>query len=148
VVAYGLEGAWPLVEGIGLWQIWAMELGLAEWQDDLITWAYAERQDASTVRLPAAYAELCRDHRLWMSRPTLIGIPLDCNDSDASAARALVLRDGPNRLALGEPKERQSTHYRTRNLDYDLSLRQGRILYQATVVDYIVATYGREHLPT
>lgn len=145
--AYGLDSAWPLVEGIGLWQIWAMDLGLSEWQDDLIRWAYAERQDAPTVRLPAAYAELCMAHRLWLSRPTLIGIPLDCNDSDTSAARALVLRDSPNRLALGEPTERLSAYYRTRDLDYDLALRQGRILYQATVVDYIVATYGREHLP-
>lgn len=147
VAQHGIKESWPSMAAVSLWEIWAMEMSLAEWREEVMQWVYGEIVGAANdaeVELPARYDEFCAAHAIWMTTPIVIGIPLNCNsDGDQSAKHNSTLlhglrEDTPTRL------EGVTLHYTAQNPYF---VRLGNILMVYTVVDYAVTTYGRERLP-
>jgi hypothetical protein len=141
---------WPLLRGLYLWQLWDLDIPLAQWRQELVKWLYIDLPLATTERqsvLPARYTDLCAMHRLWMLSPTMVGIPLECSTSDAViwSSRRLVMdgrRTSLNHISV--PLVAGENQYYTKTDDpYHFSTT----VLVATLIEYAVATYGYEQLP-
>lgn len=149
-VTYGLKPAWrPMRKGLFLWQLWNLDLPLAVWREEVVKWLY---QDAPTtsptqlVRLPTRYAALCTAHTLWMAHPVQIGIPFGCNELEQQASSIWWQFVPPTHLAqLAVPVLPNAYGEPVRATD--LVTYPGQTVVLATLIDYAVATYGRERLP-
>lgn len=142
----------PLLNGLYLWQVWDMALPLSAWRDEVVKWIYHDRP-TTTLRLPAHYPALCTAHKLWMSSPVQIHIPLRCVDQAHEEAYSTFLKisrwyslDPPTRLKqLALPvradayPEGVTVPRQADNTDQPIAL--------AMLMDYAVVTYGRERLP-
>ena len=146
-----LASTWqPLLQGLRLWQLWDLDLPLATWREPVVQWIYQELPGAvgEAVVLPKDYTNFCATHTLWLSSPMQIGIPLLCTELDEAAWYAavwgtpsplthlnqLTIPDVQAQVTSESPApERQSPH--------------GQTIALATLIDYAVATYGRERLP-
>lgn len=141
----------PMLAGLRLWQLWDLQLPLARGRTDLVRWIYVDLPTATpgnTLPLPTTYAELCANYTLWMVHPAQLGIPLLCTNLDNSPWHfpRQLLRYPPRRLPwlnaaifLDENVDAQG---RTRAISHP-----GDTIALAALVDYAVATYGRERLP-
>jgi hypothetical protein len=149
---YAIRAPWqPLLDGLRLWQVWDLDLPLAAWQEEVVTWVYADlptTRPGQTVVLPARYKALCAAHHLWLPSPVQIEIPLLCAKL---AWEDLLLSpwgwyDPLTRLAqLGVPL--RPGKYREEPDSLRLVRHPGHTVAQATLVEYAVATSGRERLP-
>ena len=138
------QRSWYLLSGIQLWELWEMGLGLSEWRDNVVQWAYGDAaQDAidSGAELPLRYRELCAAHDVWMIAPVSISIPLQCDSSDGSPWHDLMLTslrhaslDNFQLMPLYQYQQAEKV------------VNMGRPLHVYTVIDYAVTTYGRERL--
>lgn len=142
----------PMLDGLRLWQLWDLDLPLAQWRRDLVRWIYVDLPTTSLeqpVILPEHYAALCAAHTLWLTHPAQLSIPLLCTELDRSPWRlpARLLLHPPRRLPrLDAPfllDEYADAYGRTRPL-----LHPGEAIAVATLIEYTVATYGYERLPT
>ena len=149
---YQLDSSWqPLLHGLRLWQLWDLDLPLAVWREDLVQWIYRDLPDAyvsERVVLPHQYAALCSAHALWMSSPLQIDIPLLCNELDRESWYLATW--GFHKPSLHLPQIVAPAHL---NQPPELSNQtnqvnqRGYAIILATLIDYAVATYGRERLP-
>jgi hypothetical protein len=144
---YRIGASWqPVLKGLRLWQVWNMDLPLSAWREDLVHWVYFERPGASLeqriVLPPEQYEQLCASHALWMEAPTMLGIPLLCNELDWEVwyVETWGPRHLPTRLnqILLPPPD---------GYPYEGTPAWGQSIALATLVEYAVATYGRERLP-
>lgn len=150
---YALGSTWqPLLQGIQLWQLWHLDLPLSVWREDVVRWIYIERPATALgqpIPLPTRYPELCVAHQIWMSSPLEIAIPLVCAQHEWEYAYFPLWRGHtpPTRLAqlaaLAPPKEISSLSGR-----WDRATYPGQVVVLAVLIEYSVATYGREQLPT
>lgn len=135
----------PLIGGLYLWQVWELDLPLAVWREEVVHWLYVDLPAAApgaTVVVPKRYQALCDAHKLWMSSPVQIEIPLLCLDWEwerlfFASRRLRGLFTRLDQLAA-------SVH------DFDLAEAKpprGRSVALATLIEYTVAAYGRERLP-
>lgn len=148
-----IRPAWqPLLNGLYLWQVWALDLPLAVWREVVVTWIYRDlpaSRPGQAIILPERYAALCAAHTLWMPSPAQMNIPLLCAEphreelilSPWGSYNPLIRLD---QLAVplrpGEYIEEPDSVHR---IGYP-----GQAVAMATLIEYAVVTYGRERLPT
>jgi hypothetical protein len=143
---YAINPAWqPMVSGLHLWQVWDLDLPLAAWREVVVKWLYADLGVAD-VRQPSMrpdrYTDLCAVHKLWLVAPTQINIPLLCAEQAweyqyFSSWHSLDPATHLNQIKLPTPQYDQAEERRDR----------GQAMVLATLIEYAVATYGRERLP-
>lgn len=141
----------PMLHGLYLWQVWDLDLPLSVWREAVVTWVYTDlptMRPGQAVVLPARYTAICAAHKLWLSSPLLINIPLMCVEL---AWEDFLLPPWGwyeplthlNQLSVplrpGEYLEEPDSLRLTRHPGHTVGL--------ATLLEYAVATYGREHLP-
>ncbi|RIK39665.1 MAG: hypothetical protein DCC55_17555 [Chloroflexi bacterium] len=139
----------PLESALRLWQLWDLDLPLADWREEVVKWIYIDlptKAPRQAVVLPRRYRELCAAHMLWLLSPVQIHLPLFCAGQDQTQWD-FYWRASPDPLVhldqLAVPVALDSTEY-----GYPLGRSQpGQTIALATLIDYGVATYGRERLP-
>ncbi len=152
ILTHGLAAGWrPMRQGIYLWQLWNLDLPLAAWREEVVTWLYhdaANTDSAQVIRLPAQYQALCTIHKLWMASPVQIGIPFWCNELDQQQAALLWWGEHipATHLAQLAVPIRPHAHAEIESVT-DLVSYPGQTVELATLIEYAVATYGRERLP-
>jgi hypothetical protein len=123
----------PLIGALRLWQLGDAGGPLATLQRDLVTWLYGD----ADVALPDRYGHICNLYQMWRLTPLMMSIPLTCTTIDPIGHRAqppLDLR-GLGRSAAGSTLGSSEIEQRA------------KVIALETVLEYVVATYGREHLP-
>jgi hypothetical protein len=141
---------WALLRGLRLWQVWDLNLPLAVWRKELMQWIYADMPANNQMDLrvlPENYLALCATHKLWMPSPTQLDIPLLCNDLDQTqwdyySQGSLDPLIHLNQLDVPVAEDRDG--YQHHIIQHS---RPGKAIAAATLIEYAVATYGREHLP-
>jgi hypothetical protein len=141
----------PLVKGLYLWQVWDLDLPLSAWRQDVVQWLYLDLLGTDpwqAVVLPERYPALCAAHRLWLPSPALMGIPLLC--AEPAGEDRFIATWGPrhpllrlDQLALSMPPD---AYLGQSSASY--VAHPGQTVALATLIEYAVVTYGREHLPT
>ena len=138
----------PLLDGLYLWQVWDLDLPLAAWRADVAKWIYVDVPaigPGQPVVLPKRYAALCGAHKLWLSSPMQIHIPIGCTELDGAAwyLRSFYSGDQLTHLAQLAVPVPQSLVREPLPPAY----HPGQTVALATLIEYAVATYGRERLP-
>lgn len=135
-----------MLDGLLLWQLWAMDEPLSAWRGEIVQWLYSDFSTDPGVPLvlPDHYAELCAGHKLWLASPVNIGIPFVCGGQSPEELHwAGWRRYGPlTRLdqilvplqQFGGPTQPPVSH-------------PGQTVAIATLIEYAVATFGRERMP-
>lgn len=138
----------PMVQGIGLWQVWDLNLPLAVWRTEIVQWLYFDLPTARAqkpIRLPDHYTELCAAHKLWLPTPLEINIPLLCTDAELNWEDLRLSPwgwiDPPAHL-----DELVSNLSPELIADPPAASHPGRTVALATLIEYAVATYGRDRL--
>jgi len=117
-----------------------------------VTWLYRDlpaTRPGPPLMMPARYRELCATYKLWLSSPLLINIPLACAEpkweeflwSQWHPCNPLTRLDQIAVPVL--PHEYMGASSLTDSVSYP-----GQAVMLATLIEYAVATYGRERLPT
>lgn len=140
----------PLLDGLHLWQLWDLDMPLAHWRHDVVTWLYidlpAADPERQSVLLPDTYLELCAMHNLWMQAPTLVRIPFECTAQEPAtwSQRRWVAYQPHARLdQLSMPRIGYYEFYDEKNFFH----RSGEAVKAAILVEYAVAAYGYDQLP-
>jgi hypothetical protein len=138
---------WPLLDGLRLWQMWDLNLPLALWRTEVVQWLYLDvptSRPEEPITLPDRYMELCAVHKLWLPTPMEINIPFLCTELNGEDAHLLpqVWLDPP--AHLDELTSRSSAELL---VDPPAASHPGRTVALATLIEYAVATYGRDRLP-
>jgi hypothetical protein len=142
----------PLLNGMQLWQLWALDLPLAAWREPVVAWVIEDSRhsalEASAIT-PAFYAELCAAHQVWMRSPRQIHIPLVCTEPVWEEEGLRTWRNSytPPPHSAGLTSNLQALEpYRGMNGSNQL-LHPGDAVVMATVIEYAVAVYGQARLP-
>jgi hypothetical protein len=134
----------PLMDGLYLWQVWELDLPLAVWREEIVHWLYVDLPAApgATVVVPKRYQALCDAHKLWMSSPVQIEIPLLCLEwyweklfFTSWRPREPFTRLDQLAVRVDQSDQRENSYPR------------GQSVALATLIEYTVAAYGRERLP-
>lgn len=141
----------PLLNALWLWQVWDLDLPLAVWREEIVKWIYVDLPSADAqqpIVLPPHYAELCAMHSLWMRLPLEIQIPLFCNQFDEHewSFTRWHIRQPPTHLLDFSPPINADA-YANGFSKYEWVNYPGVTVVLVTLTEYIVTTYGREHLP-
>lgn len=141
----------PLLNGLRLWQLWELDLPLAAWREAVVTWVYTDLPASrlgQTVVLPARYTALCAAHKLWLPSLTELKIPLLCGEL---AWEDFVLSPWVWYAPLLHLAQLVAPLRSDEFLDEPVSLNRiphpGDTVALATLIEYAVATYGRDQLP-
>jgi hypothetical protein len=146
---YQIGRSWqPMLNGLYLWHVWDTGLPLSAWQEAVVKWLYLDLASVSVEPrglLPDQYEALCAAHALWLMGPVYVGIPLLCNELDQKDQHLSWGELWPplarlDRLAVPDPQPWLRDPDR-------LEPHPGVPVVLATLVEYAVATYGRERLP-
>lgn len=139
----GAASWWPLLNALPLWAVWEDGGALAAGQADVRRWLVHNAQVSTPVArqpVPHGYARLCQTYGIWNLAPAAVSIPLSCTEADQAwpqpMAPALPLRldalvPAGTRPDSGAPAP----------------IFGSQIVALETVVEYVVATYGRAALP-
>ncbi len=138
----------PLVNALHLWQVWNLDLPLATWREEVVQWLYVGLPTASSGQsdlVPNQYPKLCAAHKLWLPTPMEINIPLLCaelswEDFHLSPWGWL---EPPQHLDEFVPRASVDLL-----VDPPAASHPGRTVMLATLIEYAVATYGRDRLPS
>jgi hypothetical protein len=83
---HAIGGSWqPLLDSLHLWQVWDLELPLAGWREEVVTWLYTTLYITGSRQppvLPGRYTDLCAAHKFWLPSPMQMHIPLMCAEVD------------------------------------------------------------------
>jgi hypothetical protein len=139
-----------LLRGLSLWQLWDLDMPLAHWRHDVVTWHHSDVLTADPKRqsrLPKNYTEFCAIHSLWMLSPALVGIPIGCTTSEpviwGQSRRFAYLP--PTQLA--QQNMPQTDWEQLYDIEENYFYRSQEMVSVATLVEYAVAAYGYEQLP-
>jgi hypothetical protein len=135
----------PMLRGLRLWQVYVGSDSYPLWYQDAVALLYEDAQDVRSVQRTVTLhdlSRLCRTYAIWRyNMPGDLAQRL-CADENWTP-RLLRVAQGPDRLdafvLLGE-----SDHVRSNRSWTDEWVRR---VAAATVIDYLVATYGRDRLP-
>jgi hypothetical protein len=129
----------PLVEALRLWELWEDDGPLAVGKDDVVRWLYLNSQvvpAGAHTALPANYERICDAYRVWGLSPLSLSIPLPCSEVGENLLSPWIYASLPTRFdRLSYPAE------------YQTAESVGATVALVTVIDYVVATYGRARLP-
>jgi hypothetical protein len=70
-----------IYDGLRLWLIWENKLPLAIWRKPLVKWVFDHPQSTAgqgAFAVPEFAHDLCKHHKLWISSPLQIGVPVHC----------------------------------------------------------------------
>jgi hypothetical protein len=143
-----------LLRGVKLWQLWDLEMPLAQWRNDIVKLLYIEVPTADLKRQPvqllARYTELCAMHRLWMQWPLLVGIPLDCTEWEPLSwlqgmSLVYIPRIRLDQLTL--PRTGQYHYFDQDHVHDFYPYHSSEAVKAAILVEYAVSVYGYEPLP-
>jgi len=140
----------PLLRGLHLWQLWDLEMPLAHWRHEIVTWLHSDVLTADPKRqsrLPESYTEFCAMHSLWMLSPALVGIPIRCTSSEPVSwvqSRRLAYLPRTQLYQLNIPQTDWEQLY---DIEENFFYRSHKMVSVATLVEYAVATYGYEQMP-
>ncbi|HMN28184.1 MAG TPA: hypothetical protein PKE45_08520 [Caldilineaceae bacterium] len=141
---YAIGAAWqPLLEGLSLWQEWELNLPLSAWHDEVVRWQYTEwppTRPGQRVVLPEHYSDLCARTKLWLSSPLEMNLPLVC-----AAQRWEYQYLAP--WSVTDPLTRLDQLAASDSFVRPSPRQPGETVALATLIEYAVATYGRERLP-
>jgi hypothetical protein len=132
---------WPAFnDALPLWEVWDAGGPLVSGREPLVRWLYANSQVAPSERqpLPAGYMTLCRLQHIWPATFQEMLIPFVCTDADKWLASS---RSSLAPLTLLKPMKYQHEIRSSQNGPYSITVTG------ETVIEYIVATYGRDKLP-
>jgi hypothetical protein len=135
-----------LLEGVTLWQVWQGDLPLARWREPVVQWVFSDErrwQPELGEVVPHFWAELCAMHRLWITTPLALRIPLVCDNAWDSPTRYLVWR-----LAYTPPLRLAQFPLLTQAMlmqGYPMGHPAATVAL-ATVLEYAAATYGPERI--
>jgi hypothetical protein len=145
-----IGAAWqPLLGALHLWQVWDLELPLSAWQKEVVQWLYIDLPASrpGAVVLPEHYTALCAAHKLWLPSPAQLNIPLVCTGRDWE--HWLFSSWGPrdpltrlDQLAVPVRPGKDGASSRSNQVHHP-----GQTVALATLIEYVVATYGRKRLP-
>ena len=115
---------------------------LAVGREEVVRWLYQNAQAESVEArqaVPAGYERLCRTYRIWDLSPELMSIPLTAARTNATV------------VAVALSVAAQLNDFRVRRLVHRTGecaeVGVGSRVALETVIEYVVATYGRDHLP-
>ncbi|MEZ4731569.1 MAG: hypothetical protein R3E79_31000 [Caldilineaceae bacterium] len=144
---HAVTPAWlPLLDGIYLWQLWALDLPLSNPRTAVVKWLYLglpASPPGRSVVLPPNYSELCALHQLWVASPLHIRIPLLCGERQWEE-RYLALWSSstpPSHLA------QIALPLAERGDEGPRASHPGQTVALALLIEYAVTTYGKEQLP-
>jgi hypothetical protein len=147
---YELSSQWhSLQSGLKLWLIWDQQLPLARWRRPIVKLIFSKplsefAPDAAS--LPEFGYSVCASHSLWLSTPLEIGIPLACSGSTPSGYPLQYWI-----LPVSQSGKISLLSLLQQGHSYDLTQAPADtmtdIVVLSSVVDYIVASYGRDRLP-
>lgn len=144
---HAIDQRWqPLLDGLYLWQLWDLALPLSVWREEIVKWLALDlptTRPGQPVKLPDRYSAFCTAHRLWMASPVQMHIPLLCAELDHPGWWTIT--DFPTHLSTLAFLS-SSDGYITTSSHYQAS-PPGQTVALATLIEYAVATYGRERLP-
>ena len=137
---------WPVTHGLQLWEAYVGSDSLSAWYRDVVTWYYRDLRTTAQDGDPSngdAWALLCREYRIWRyALPNSLVSPSYCNDADG---RWLPLSVMPAPERLNDLIDMD---------DWGLGMQStgakesADSIAAATLIDYVVSTYGREKLPS
>jgi hypothetical protein len=136
--------AWPsFVDAFALWEVWQDGGPLGEGHENIVRWLYQNSQERLPYHLlPDGHDRLCRTYRIWHFSPSALMIPLTCTDEDKvtgehrnASLKSLV----PLKMLhlITHPNDAESAEK-----PFDMAITG------ESVIEYIVATYGRDKLPS
>jgi hypothetical protein len=134
----------PLIRALRLWGLWEDNGPLAVGHDEVVHWLYQNAQAAgldARQALPAGYERLCRTYRVWGVSPEDMFIPLNCKELGESQRAPMV----SPALATWLVELTYVAGYHMG--DVPPIKAASRVVALETVIEYIVAIYGRDHLP-
>ena len=70
-----------LLYGVQLWQAWSNDLPLAVLRKPVVEWIYGDVGHGART-MPGYHAQLCDLHRLWVTAPAVIQVPLFCAEPE------------------------------------------------------------------
>jgi hypothetical protein len=127
----------PMEHGLRLWILWAEGGPLADGREGVVRWLYgSEWSEGAEAHppLPDGYAHLCRTYRIWQISPVDFFIPLACHEK-----QDLLVEEYPGLAAWQQER-----------LDNGIGALEhafGNTVMTETLIEYVVAGYGREQLP-
>lgn len=127
-----------------LWEFWDEGGPLTTGRDDILRWVYENTMYENTMyesghrMLPVGYESICRTYHIWQAMPWGNSIPLTCTDDDTSI---LLPWPYPTFATKWPQPASQSVQYPGTEPSFHATLTM------VTIIDYVVATYGREKLP-
>jgi hypothetical protein len=139
----------PFLLGLRLWQLWDLDMPLARWRHEVVTFLYTDAPtfpSGPQYELTKPLTDLCAIHSLWMYSPTIVGIPFECRVSNEGTWVTIQwLALGPYSYLdqLNTPLKMYESSY---DGGYHFFGPTERVAI-ATLLEYIVAAYGYEQLP-
>lgn len=129
----------PVQSALILWEFWDEGGPLTNGRDDIMRWVYKNSINESRQHtLPDGWRSICRAYHIWRATPWYTSIPLTCSQFDTS----VLMPWPPPTLDTKWPQPTsQSGQYSNTEPPFHSTLTM------VTIIDYIVATYGREKLP-
>jgi hypothetical protein len=136
-----------LIDALPLWAVWENAGPLAAQRADVVRWLYqnAIANERDTLKaVPDSYLGLCCSYRIWRLSPELMFIPLTCTPVDENQQLTPRCPSMPIRIAelccwLIKPDALSSINPEAESV--------GGVVAMETIIEYVVATYGRESLP-
>ena len=123
------------LSALRLWEFWQSDAPLAEWKDEIVNMEMRGNSDLDN--LSAHYDDICQAYRLWNLSPSSMSLPLTCDSAwRESYPTSAMLETLNGLLAPGIYCTPEGVACMEA---YEVGL--------TTVLDYIVATYGRNQLP-
>lgn len=152
-----IPASWqPLANGLRLWQLWDLDLPLAAWREEIVPWLYIAMPATETTQrlvLPHQYVALCQAHQLWLANPWQINIPLWCNSQQRDKLSMFWWgsRQPPRQLAhllVPVPSYEYAQPASEPASVVERMAYPGQAVALAILIEYTVASYGHESLPT
>jgi hypothetical protein len=147
---HAIGAAWqPLLRGLSLWQLWDLDLPLATWRVDVVQWIYIDMPSFGAEHsslLPDHYAALCAAHKLWMTSPMQLEIPLLCAKPRWEEQNLWRLHHPLLHLEELAPLV-PSDEYVGQSSNPDWANHPAQAVALATLIEYVVATCDRDCLP-
>jgi hypothetical protein len=125
-----------LLAALRLWEFWESDSPLAVWKDEIVEMGMNARVNPGEALVH--YDAICHTFGVWDLSPMSMSIPLRCESAGRERYLTaimpetldLLLTPGTGCCAIEEIEQ-----------------PSGYVIALTTVLDYIVATYGRERLP-
>jgi hypothetical protein len=145
----GVAQRLPVMTAMRLWELWDDGGPLAVGRKEIVAWLYQNGQALVSNHpkslLPEGYERLCRTYQVWGLTPADLSIPLTCNKLTAGQWSPWINPGLPTRLSELAYAAGYSSYYMEHYPEGTEPIAAPIAI--ETILEYIVATYGRAYLP-